>query len=52
MDFEMLKLPVPAGYDNCLRQRYGDWKTPVQGMNFHGDMIFDPDTPYTEFVKN
>ena len=36
MDYEMLKVPVPIGYDEVLRTEYGDnYMTPVKGTAGH-----------------
>jgi lipopolysaccharide cholinephosphotransferase len=36
MDFEMLKVPVPSGYDNLLRSDYGEnYMTPIKGRAGH-----------------
>lgn len=45
MDFEYLQMPVPRGYDNLLRQMFGDYMTPVKAPTLHGTIIFDADTP-------
>lgn len=50
MDFEFLKVPVPKDYDNLLTWKYGDWKTPLQFPNYHGDVFFDVDKPYTSYI--
>ena len=44
MDFENIKIPVPAGYDEVLRERYGDYITPkkIEGGHdypFYKDQI-------------
>lgn len=49
--FEMLKIAVPIGYDEVLTQLCGDWRTPKMFPSLHGDMIFDVDNPYTEYLK-
>lgn len=50
MDFEFLKLPVPKDYDNLLTWKYGDWKTPMHFPNYHGDIFFDVNKPYTYYI--
>ena len=49
--FETLLIPVPEMYDAALTRRYGDWKTPKQVSTIHGQLLFDTDKPYTEYVK-
>lgn len=51
MPFEMLTIPVPANFDEILRQTYGNWKKFVVGGSVHGGIIFDTDRPYTEYFK-
>ena len=52
LDFEMLKVPVPKGYKLHLRRQYGDYHKFVIGTADHGGLIFDPDTPYQEWLRN
>lgn len=50
--FEMLQVPVPAHYEECLSASFGtDWKTPKHIPTMHGETFFDTDTPYT-FYQN
>ena len=49
--FEYLELPVPSGYDELLRTLYGEYMTPVQAPNQHGEVIFDTDTPADITIK-
>ena len=36
LDFEMIQVPVPEGYDNVLTSLYGkDYMTPVRGTAWH-----------------
>lgn len=49
--FEMLQIPVPVHYEECLSASFGpDWKTPKQIPNLHSGVFFDPDKPYTEYL--
>ena len=49
--FEMLKVPVPVHYDECLTASFGpDWQTPKQIPNLHSGTFFDPEKPYTEYL--
>ncbi len=54
LDFEMLKLPAPKGWDAILRHHYGDYMRIPENKNgtSHGGVEFDPDKPYTEYFKN
>ena len=46
-----MQLPVPAGYHQYLSSRYGDYMTPQNIPNTHGEVIFDVETPYDEYLK-
>ena len=36
VDFEMIKVPIPIGYDEVLRSEYGeDYMTPTKGTVAH-----------------
>lgn len=51
MPFEMLQVPVPVCFEECLIASFGpDWRTPKQMPNLHEGTIFDPDKPYTEYL--
>ncbi len=50
LPFEMLEIPVCAGYDSYLTRLYGDWKTPVREETYHGGVLFDTDRPYGEYL--
>lgn len=52
MDFEFLKIPVQGNYEHALSQEYGDWKTVVKGSSCHGEVFFDTEKPYTEYIKH
>jgi lipopolysaccharide cholinephosphotransferase len=52
MPFEMLSVPVPVGYAECLETGFGkDWRVPKQVGSLHGSILFDVDKPYTEYLK-
>lgn len=52
MPFEMLSVPVPVGYMECLETGFGkDWRVPKQLGAYHGSILFDVDKPYTEYLK-
>ncbi len=52
MPFEDIQMPVPIGYDEILRNQYGDYMTPVKAPSLHGGVIFDTERPYTEVLKD
>lgn len=51
LPFENLMVPAPAEYDNILKQRFGDYMVPVQGKSDHEGIFWDPDVPYTKYMK-
>ena len=51
MPFEDMMVPVPAGYDEILRNYYGDYMTPVKAPSMHGSVIFDTERSYKEVIK-
>lgn len=50
--FENRQIPVPVGYDGRLKAEYGDYRRPAKAPTTHGDLVLDPDTPYTDFIKS
>lgn len=52
MPFEDIMIPVPIGYDEILKNEYGDYMTPVKAPTMHGSVIFDPDRSYIEVLKD
>lgn len=55
MEFENLRVPVAKCWDDVLRRLYGDYmKYPPaaqRGKWHEGQIAFDPDTPYTEWLQ-
>ena len=50
--FEMLTVPIPVHYDECLTASFGpDWRTPRQISNLHSGTFFDTDKPYTDYLS-
>ena len=51
--FEMLKIPIPAMWEDVLLTWYGDtWNIPIKGDGqLHGHMITDMHKSYKEFLK-
>ena len=50
--FEFMNINVPSGYENILTHQYGNWKVFVKGTNIHGNMFFDTEKSYSEYIKN
>jgi lipopolysaccharide cholinephosphotransferase len=55
LPFEDITIPVPIGYESCLKKRYGNFLTlpPVneRGKWHKNKIFFDPDKPYTYYAK-
>lgn len=53
-EFEGMHFPIPSGFDDVLKQEYGDYMKlpPIQERGAHDDMFFDPDKPYTDYLKH
>lgn len=51
INFEFLKLPIIANYDEALRWKYGNYTELVKVPNYHGELIFDTDVSYTDYFK-
>lgn len=52
LSFEGRMVPAPAEYDKVLKCRYGDYMTPVQIPNQHDGIFYDPEVPYTYYIRN
>lgn len=51
--FEMLQVAVPCHYEDCLAVSFGnDWHTPKPVNNYHGQIFFDTEHPYTDYLKH
>jgi len=51
-EFEMLKVQVPKDYDKVLKSYYGiNYMTPVNCDTAHGDLYFDCDISFDEYMK-
>ena len=48
--FEFLTLPIPVLYDDVLRERYGDYMTPVRGSTVHSLVFYDVNRSYKEYL--
>ena len=51
LDYEFMKMPAPAGYDQFLRDNYGEYMEfpPVEDRGAWHDFVFEPDVPYKEY---
>ena len=50
--FEMIRVPVPDHYEECLTASFGkDWRTPKHIPTLHGDVVFDTEKPYTSYLN-
>lgn len=52
LDFEDIKVPVPESYDEILKHSYGDYMTPKQEKNNHGETFFSATIPYDKYFEN
>ena len=50
MPFEFMTIPVGANFEHALQTRYGDWKKIVMGGSIHGEVIFDAERSYKEYL--
>lgn len=51
LDFEHIKIPAPARYDEFLRGEFGDdYMTPVMAASMHGSLITDTERSYREVL--
>ena len=54
MPFEDIQMPVPIGYDEILRNQYGDYMTPIKDSSCHDafkNVIYDVHHSYTEYEQ-
>ena len=49
--FEKIMIAVPVGYDNILKNIYGNYHVFVKGSSFHEGATFEPDIPFEEYCK-
>lgn len=50
--FEWLQFPIPANYDDILIEYYGkDYMKPQQAPSTHGEMIFNTDISYRDYIN-
>ena len=52
MKFEGRKIPGPVGFDNILTTTYGEYMTPVKQKSEHGNVVYDVNTPYLDYIES
>lgn len=52
VDFEYIKLPIPKGYDEVLKDQYGEYMTPIKCPTLHGYVFFDCDKDYRDTIAD
>ena len=52
VDFEFLKIPVPKNYTEVLDKQYRNWQTPLQVSTSHGEVYFDVNKSYNQYLKS
>jgi len=51
LDYEDLKVPAPARWDEYLRTMYGDdYMTPIKSPNMHGSLVIDTHRDYRDVL--
>lgn len=51
LPFESIVLAAPADYEAELDREFGDWRTPKNTAGQHGEVFFDPDRSYAEYLS-
>ena len=51
VQFEVLNMPIPECYDEVLRERYGDYMTPVRGTSAHNLIFTDSSHSLSELIS-
>ena len=51
MDFEMIKVPLPSGYEHILDCIYGDWHKFEIGTAIHSSVVLDADYSYLDYFN-
>ncbi len=56
LPFETLMLRAPIFYEDVLSKQYGDYRklpedVSAPGLRSHGSVVFEPDVPYKEYLK-
>ena len=48
--YEFLEMPITEKYDQVLTRWFGNWRVPRVQKNDHGDVIFDTDKSYLNYL--
>lgn len=48
--YEFLEMPITEKYDRVLTRWFGNWRVPRVQKNDHGDIIFDTDKSYANYL--
>lgn len=49
--FEFIHIPVTTHWEDALYRRYGDWHKYEIGTSMHGELVFNTEHSYKEFIK-
>lgn len=52
LPFEYLEIPVPACYDEVLKNQYGNYHKLLKGRSGHGRLFFDTEKPYRYYMEH
>ena len=50
LPFEILKIPVPANYEEVLCRSFGNWRKHVVGTSTHGGVLYDVERTYKKYL--
>ena len=50
MNFEFLKIPNTANYDEALRWKFGDYMKPIHSPAYHQEMFYNADKCYKNYL--
>jgi lipopolysaccharide cholinephosphotransferase len=51
MPFEFISIPVPIGYEEILTNLYGNYQKIVMNSSLHGNVLFDTEISYKDYLK-
>ena len=51
LPFEDTQINAPSGFDEMLRDQFGDYMVMKRAESYHGSTIFDTEIPYTEYIE-